>query len=187
MKKTLIMVCENCDRKYATYIQQLISAYDDTESENVGTVDGKVDAVVWDEKHYQDNLGKLNTSNHILFIGDCDIAKEARCNMDIKFSELGMMYGWLGTQAFMRVEDGALNKENYAKFKELCHSYGKKFEKELDLRYGPSSNVEKKDKETDSINKKEDKRPEMPAFLSLIVGAANTVVNQGKNIIDNVT
>lgn len=101
MRKSLIIVCGDSDRKYATYIQQLISAFDDEGDEIVGTRDGSVDAVVWDEKHYLDNMKKLNSSNHILFIGDTNVAKEARCNMDVRFDELGMSYGWLGTQAFM--------------------------------------------------------------------------------------
>ena len=133
MRKSLIIVCGDSDRKYATYIQQLISAFDDEGDEIVGTRDGSVDAVVWDEKHYLDNMKKLNSSNHILFIGDTNAAKEARCNMDVRFDELGMSYGWLGTQAFMRVADNSLNKDNYEHFKELCAKYGKSFEKELNM------------------------------------------------------
>ena len=133
MRKSLIIVCGDSDRKYATYIQQLISAFDDEGDEIVGTRDGSVDAVVWDEKHYLDNMKKLNSSNHILFIGDTNAAKEARCNMDVRFDELGMSYGWLGTQTFMRVADNSLNKDNYEHFKELCAKYGKSFEKELNM------------------------------------------------------
>ena len=46
MKKKLIIVSNESDRKYATYLQQLISAFDDSDDKQVGTKDGSVDAVV---------------------------------------------------------------------------------------------------------------------------------------------
>lgn len=182
MKKTLIIVCDDADKKYATYIQQLISAFDDTDDSQVGTKDGAVDAVIWDEKHYRDNLKSLNSTNHILFIGNTDSAKAARCNMDTKFSELGMKYGWLGSQAFMFVEDGSLNKDNLDDFKALCSKYGKSFEKELDLHFSP--------KELDSAMN--DIRPEDPkdllpvplGFLSPVLGIASAAATYGKAALD---
>lgn len=181
MRKSLIIVCGDSDRKYATYIQQLISAFDDEGDEIVGTRDGSVDAVVWDEKHYLDNMKKLNSSNHILFIGDTNVAKEARCNMDVRFDELGMSYGWLGTQAFMRVADNSLNKDNYGHFKELCAKYGKSFEKELDLHFSPE--------EASSIGKNADIDlksilPDPLGFLTPVLEVASVVAQQGKNAVD---
>lgn len=182
MRKSLIIVCGDSDRKYATYIQQLISAFDDEGDEIVGTRDGSVDAVVWDEKHYLDNMKKLNSSNHILFIGDTNAAKEARCNMDVRFDELGMSYGWLGTQAFMRVADNSLNKDNYEHFKELCAKYGKSFEKELDLHFSPkeASNVGKTAEEVKPI----DFLPVPLGFLSPVLGVASAVAMHGKTVVD---
>lgn len=181
MRKSLIIVCGDPDRKYATYIQQLISAFDDKDDVIVGTQDGSVDAVVWDEKHYLDNMKKLNSSNHILFIGDTAAAKEARCNMDVKFDELGMSYGWLGAQAFMRVSNNALNKDNYGSFKELCAKYGKSFEEELDLRFSPdeASNIGKSvDIDLKSI------LPDPLGFLTPVLDIASAIAQQGKNAID---
>lgn len=182
MKKSLIIVCNEPDRKYATYIQQLISAFDDNGDQAVGTKDGSVDAVIWDEKHYLDNMKKLNSSNHILFIGDTNVAKEARCNMDIKFDELGMSYGWLGTQAFMCVADGSLNKDNYGRFKELCSQYGKSFEKDLDLHFSPeeASNVGKAPEEIQPV----DFLPVPLGFLSPVLGIASAVAMHGKTVVD---
>ncbi|NGM17504.1 hypothetical protein GMI70_05755 [Eggerthellaceae bacterium zg-893] len=183
MKKTLIIVCGNSDRKYATYIQQLISAFDDTDDARIGTKDGAVDAVIWDEKHYQDNRKALNSSNYLLFVGDTDSAKEARANMPTVFSKVGMSYGWLGRHAFMRVDDNSLNKDNYPEFKELCEKHGKSFEKELDLHYSPS--------EANSLMNS-DEAPKDPidflpiplGFLSPVLGIASATAMHGKFVIN---
>ena len=148
----------------------------------MGTKDGAVDAVIWDEKHYLDNMKSLNSTNHILFIGNTDSAKAARCNMDVKFDRLGMKFGWLGTQAFMVVDDNSLNKDNLEEFKSLCSDYGKSFEKDLDLHFSP--------KEMDEALKAS--APESPAdllpvplgFLSPILGIASAAAMYGKAAID---
>ena len=181
MKKTLVIVSSEADRKYATYIQQLISAFDDGD-EQVGTKDGTVDAVVWDEKHYKDNLNKINSTNYLLFIGDTDAAKSARSNLDTRFTAAGMSFGWLDNQAFMRVEDNSLNKDNLDEFKELCSKYGKTFEEELDLHFSPS--------DAESVGKpKEELAPQdfLPiplGFLSPVLGIASAVAMHGKTMVD---
>ena len=178
MKKKLIIVSNESDRKYATYLQQLISAFDDSDDKQVGTKDGSVDAVVWDEKHYRDNLNCLNSTNHILFIGDNESAREARSNMNVKFYAVGMSYGWLGAQAYMLVDDGSLNKDNYGEFKELCEKYGKTFKKELDLHFShqrPSSKTSKRSRMTPS--------PcflFLLAFLSPVLGVASAAAIHGQ-------
>lgn len=182
MKKTLIMVCNDADRKYATYIQQLISAFDDSEDGQVGTKDGSVDAVIWDEKHYRDNLKSLNSTNHILFIGNTDCAKEARRNMDMTFDKLGMKYGWLGTQAFMFVEDNSLNRDNLEEFKALCAEYGKSFEKDLDLHFSPKQMDEALKAAAPETPK--DLLPVPLGFLSPVLGIASAAAMHGKKAID---
>ena len=49
-----------------------------------------------------------------------------------------MHYGWLGTQAFMYVDAASLNKDNMARFQELCEQYSKHFEKKFDMQYSPN-------------------------------------------------
>ena len=146
MKKQLIIVCEENDMKYATYLQQLVSAIDDEEGRIVGVKDGTVSAVIWDEKHYLANIAQLTSSNHVLFIGNFETAKSARANMKERFNKLGMHYGWLGTQACMNVTEGMLNKDNYEEFRQLCDEYGKKFKSKLELHYSP---LEKSDADDD--------------------------------------
>ena len=92
MKKKLIIVSNESDRKYATYLQQLISAFDDSDDKQ-GWNKGRLGRCGrWDEKHYRDNLNCLNSTNHILFIGDNESAREARSNMNVKFYAVGMSY-----------------------------------------------------------------------------------------------
>ncbi len=137
MSKQLIIVCGDSEKKYAMYLQQLVSARDDKEGEQIGTKDGAVNAVIWSEKQYEDNLIKLNSTNNVLFIGDSKLAKMSRENMDVKFNITGMSYGWLGNQAFMNVKNNSLTKENFGEFQELCEKYGKSFEKKLSEHYSP--------------------------------------------------
>ena len=126
LKKKLIIVSDDDTKKYATYLMQLISSKDDCE-EIVGIKDGSVDATIWSEKQYLDSLGTLTTSTYVLFVGNGKAAKLARENMQHEFDELGMHYGWLGTQGCMYVDDASLNRDNYPEFEALCDKYGKEF------------------------------------------------------------
>ena len=74
MSKQLIIVCGDSEKKYAMYLQQLVSTRDDKEDEQIGTKDGAVNAVIWNEKQYEDNRIKLSSTNNILFIGDSKLA-----------------------------------------------------------------------------------------------------------------
>ena len=142
LKKKLIIVCDDDTKKYATYLMQLISSRDDAE-EIVGIKDGTVDATIWDEKHYQDSLGSLTTSTYILFVGNGKVAKLARESMTHEFDEIGMHYGWLGTQGCLYVDDASLDRSNYPEFEALCARYGKDFGGGIALLEGKTSDDEK--------------------------------------------
>ena len=58
MSKQLIIVCGDSEKKHAMYLQQLVSARDDKEGEQIGTKDGDVNAVIWSEKKYQTQLNQ---------------------------------------------------------------------------------------------------------------------------------
>ncbi len=70
MKKQLIIVANDEYLKYATYLQGLISSTDDEEGRHVGTKDGSVSAVIWDEEHHKANLKSLTSGNPVVFFGD---------------------------------------------------------------------------------------------------------------------
>lgn len=142
MKKRLIIVCNEEVRKYATYLQQLVSALDDEDGEQVGVKDGSVEAVIWDEKRFNDNEYGISSSNKILFVGWNDTANMNTTNMSDSFSACGMHYGRLGNRAYMRVEADSLNADNQDEFGQLCEKYGKTFDDELNLKYSPSRDEE---------------------------------------------
>ncbi len=139
----LIIVCDDSTEKYANYLLQLVSAKDDEDGEIVGTKDGSVEATIWNEVQYEDNKPKLSSKAYVLFMGDSKLARARRETMTERYHEVGMHYGWLGSQAFLYVDDKSLNADNYEDFKEICEKYGKEFKKDLDLRFSPSRFDEK--------------------------------------------
>ena len=128
MPKKIIIVCDEAEKQYATYLLQLISANDDKEGEQVGTKDGTVTAAIYSEKQYESNLAQLASSNYILFMGNGKVAQNARVNMGERYSKFGMHYGWLGRQAFMYAEPGEFKKDEADDFYEFCEKYEKSFE-----------------------------------------------------------
>ena len=127
MSQKLIIVCNDAEKKYAIYLQQLVSAEDDEEGKQVGTRDGAVTAAIYSEKQYEANLSQLSSSNYILFVGNTDVAKAARANMKERYCECGMHYGWLGRQAFMYADSNEFERSDTERFKAVCEQYGKSF------------------------------------------------------------
>lgn len=142
-KKKLIIVCDDDTKKYATYLMQLVSSCDDDGENVVGVKDATVDVTVWGDKQYEDSMHSLSSSTFILFVGNGKVAKTARANMALKFDELGMHYGWLGTQGCMYVDDASLDRDNYADFEAKCREYGKLFDGQITLLGGGSPNDSK--------------------------------------------
>lgn len=125
--RKLIIVCEEKCRQYGDYLAQLISLEDDTEKETVGTKDGEVAAQVWLEKDYKANSAQISSNQYILFIGQNKLIKEKSVHMNIKFSEFGMKYGWLGKQAFLGV-DKIVSIEEYGSFVKFAKHYQQNLE-----------------------------------------------------------
>lgn len=120
-KKELIIVCDESLMEYANYLMALISQNNDK--------DGTVSAAIWPPKVYKDTLPKITSNTHILFIGSFKEAKEQRKNVNSKFNEYGMHFGWLGKRAVMYVDDKMLEKEEYDHFLQFCRNYKEEFEK----------------------------------------------------------
>ncbi|MBE6539805.1 MAG: hypothetical protein E7674_03595 [Ruminococcaceae bacterium] len=136
-KKKLIIVYDKNTKIAANHLLQLISAKDDTDDTQVGTKDGQVDAVIWNETEYESNRPMLNSSQKILFIGDTKISKEMRCHIPDTFNEIGMHYGWLGAQAFAYIEKFKLTKDTEKKLDKLLEKYGDKFNDEFLVKLSP--------------------------------------------------
>ena len=120
-KKELIIVCDESLMEYANYLMALIGQNNDK--------DGTVSAAIWPPKVYKDTLPKITSNTHILFIGSFKEAKEQRKNVNSKFNEYGMHFGWLGKRAVMYIDDKMLKKNEYDQFLEFGKNYQKKFEK----------------------------------------------------------
>ena len=69
--KKLIIVSGEKERIYAELLSSLIALKDDDVDNNIiiGIRDGSVEAVVWDEKVYNDNRSQLGSNTKILFLG----------------------------------------------------------------------------------------------------------------------
>lgn len=120
-KKELIIVCDESLMEYANYLMALIGQNNDKYS--------TVSAAIWTPKVYKDTLPKITSNTHILFIGSFKEAKEQRKNVNSKFNEYGMHFGWLGKRAVMYVDDKMLEKEEYDHFLQFCRNYKEEFEK----------------------------------------------------------
>lgn len=142
MKKQLIIVANEEYLKYATYLQGLVSSIDDEGDKQVGTKDGAVSVVIWDEEHHKANSKSLASGNNVVFFGDSEYIHKNCSEINVKLSKFGMTYGWLGNHANLRVADGTLNKDNAKDFYQMAEEYGRRFEKELSFLFSP-----KRDKE----------------------------------------
>ena len=132
-KKKLVLVYDSETEKQAYYLIQMVSNSDDTDDKNVGVKDGTVDATMWDEKKYVDNRPTLSSATYVLFMGNGSVAKMARAHIPEVHGNVGMHYGWLGTQGFLYVDDASLDRDNYPEFEELCEKHGFPLEKPLAL------------------------------------------------------
>lgn len=120
-KKELIIVCDESLMEYANYLMALIGQNNDKYS--------TVSAAIWTPKVYMDTLPKITSNTHILFIGSFKEAKEQRKNVNSKFNEYGMHFGWLGKRAVMYADDKMLKKDEYDQFLKFSKNYQKEFEK----------------------------------------------------------
>lgn len=141
-KKKLIIVYDTETEKQAYYLLQMISNSDDTDEKSVGVKDGTVDATMWDEKRYVDNRPGLSSATYVLFMGNGSIAKMARAHIPEVYGNIGMHYGWLGTQGFLYVDDASLDRGNYPEFEGLCRDYRLPLEKPLALLKAKHSDEE---------------------------------------------
>lgn len=141
-KKKLIIVCDKNTEMHANYLYQLISS--SVEREIIGIEDGKIDAVVWEEKHYISNKPTINIDNYVLFIGENNSSKKEIKTMGVKYNKFGMQFGWRGKHGMLIVNDSEDQSEN-DEFEEYVQSkLGEyKFEK-CELNGGKGISVNEK-------------------------------------------
>lgn len=115
--RNLIIVYDSSTKAAADYLMQLISLKDDKEDSVIGCPDGTVKAEMWSEKQYLDNQAKIASSQYVLFLGENQTSKSIISNIEIKFNQYTIRYGWLGTRgAIYLPEKGKIKKEEYEEF-----------------------------------------------------------------------
>ena len=103
--KNIIIVSDKAHEKYANYLHQLVSVKDDKHDEIIGIKDGEVSSAVWVDKVYLNSKPKLPSSSLIIFVGESGMIKKETGNIPRKYYKYGMIYGWLGSKAILKVSD----------------------------------------------------------------------------------
>lgn len=116
--QTLIVVYK--DELVLNLLKKYVESNDDGKDGTVvGTEDGSVDIVAWDEKHWKQQKDAGTIKDKILIIGNVKGAEKLSPIIDVKYNEYGIKYGWAGDQSLLQVDNKALrNKKEYDKFLE---------------------------------------------------------------------
>lgn len=114
--QSLIVVYK--DELVLNQLKKFVETKDDGENGTVvGTADGSVEIVSWNEKMWIQQKKAGTISDKILLIGDVKGADKLAPVIDVKYDNYGIRYGWAGKQALLQVDGKALsNKEAYDAF-----------------------------------------------------------------------
>lgn len=124
-EKSLMIVCDEKERDFANYLIQLTG-----QNRNNGIL---ISAAIYNEKQYKDNLPKISSQQHIIFIGDSHEAKEQRRTIVDTYNKFGMHYGSLGKRGVLYV-DKITNewiKNEYSQLLQYSKECGIELKKEL--------------------------------------------------------
>ena len=117
--QTLIVVYK--DELALNLLKKFVETNDDDTKNGkiVGTEDGSITIVSWDEKMWLEQKKAGNIDSKVLFIGNIKGTDKLAPIIDVKYDRWGVKYGWAGKQAILQVEGTALIKrENYNAFLE---------------------------------------------------------------------
>lgn len=130
MKTKVIIVSDNARQENANFLAQLISRKDDDENNVLGVKDGSIETSVWTEKQYEDNKVQLPSSAKVIFIGQSQKIKKETSQIPNKFYKYGMIYGWLGSKAVLKITDwihaGLYTPVQVKEFMDFSEEYQKK-------------------------------------------------------------
>lgn len=114
--KTLIVVYK--DEMLVNQLKKLVDTKDDIdENTTVGTRDGSINIVSWNEKVWLGNKKAGNIKDKVLFLGDIKGTDKLIPVIDVKFNEYGVKFGWAGNQAAIFTDVKALHdREDYLDF-----------------------------------------------------------------------
>lgn len=116
--KTLIVVYK--DELVLNQLKKFVETNDDADDGTVvGTEDGSVTIVAWDEKMWLTQKKAGTIDDKVLFIGNIKGTDKLAPVIDVKYDKYGINYGWAGKQALIQVDGTALLKrKNYDEFLE---------------------------------------------------------------------
>lgn len=118
--KPLLVVYKEKDEMILNQLKKLVDTKDDNAEGTVGTEDGTVKIVSWDEKLWLQNKKAGNTgdlADKILFIGDVKGTDKLAPVLSVKFDKFGVSYGFAGNQALLMIDAKKLSKrEDYEAF-----------------------------------------------------------------------
>ena len=116
MDRTLIVVYK--DEMLVNQLKKMVETNDDTSEENVvGTRDGSINIVAWNEKVWLENKKAGNIKDKVLFLGDVKGTDKLIPVLDVKFDEYGVKFGCAGNQAALFVSESIANdRDKYMEF-----------------------------------------------------------------------
>lgn len=114
--KTLIVVYK--DEMLVNQLKKLVDTKDDIDGNTtIGTRDGSINIVSWNEKVWFGNKKAGNIKDKVLFLGDIKGTDKLIPVVDVKFNEYGVKFGWAGNQAAIFTDVKALHdREDYLDF-----------------------------------------------------------------------
>lgn len=105
---TLIIVCKN--KLLSSEMNKLITAEDDLGDEMiVGTKDGTVHAIIWNESAWEAFRDKLTSNDKVLIIGKIKNSMPLTLEQ-VRFEGFGVKYGWNNNIATIEAEPKFLSK-----------------------------------------------------------------------------
>jgi hypothetical protein len=116
-QQTLIVVYK--DELVLNQLKKLVETNDD-DTENgiiVGTEDGSITIVAWDEKMWLEQKKTGTIDSKVFFIGNIKGTDKLEPILDVKYDKWGIRYGWAGKQAMISANTRYVSKrEHYEKF-----------------------------------------------------------------------
>lgn len=120
-RTTLFIVCKN--KLLSTEMNKLIESEDDLDDGTiVGTKDGAVHTIIWNESAWEAFHDKLTSEDRVLIIGKIKNTRPLTSEQ-IRFEKFGVKYGWHNNIATIEADPKALHTENnYREFLSVIDS-----------------------------------------------------------------
>lgn len=138
-KRSLVIVYDDSTKVAADQLMMLVSQKDDKDNLFVGCPDGSVKCSKWSEKEYLSNQPTITSDQHILFIGENKVSQSVIANIEAKFNQYTIRYGWLGTKgAIYLPQKGKIDSEEYKSFLKVADVENKKISNKKYLAFAPA-------------------------------------------------